>query len=407
MLSGVIPGGTWKGALPVAALALALAGASPAAAGVTHRNGVDYVTHKVAVKHGHVVRSTAACPKHTHVLGGGEIASTGFGTIDLHQTYPVDLGDRNKTPDDGWGVVVRNAGSTTSKVKVYASCGPAQVHYATHTDTIFSETEYEYDLSCPSGDYAYSGGANGPAKHLKMDATFPYDEATPGEKWGSYLESDGTSVKVTSYAVCMHPVPAITEFDIPAAANGHENSGGADCPDGTAVYGGGFASNAGRPSLVPNSMAPRPEPSGTGSFDAFLDVDATFPVEIAIYSTCGPKLSAAQLPPGSPAAAAGTRHHSATATIAFTTQQPYAFYGKVSSGPGQCVVGRKVQLLMGPTGSQEVIATDTTSSNGDWYVTIENPLAGHYQAKVLKKTYKAHGKRQVCDTTRSPGVDDI
>jgi hypothetical protein len=118
-------------------------------------------------------------------------------------------------------------------------------------------------------------------------------------------------------------------------------------------------------------------------------------------------IAAALLVPGSPASAAGTRHHTTTATIAFTGAMPVAFYGKVTSGPDQCVVGRKVQLLMGPPGSQEVIATDTTSSNGDWYVTVENPLAGHYQAKVLRKAYKAHGKRHVCDAARSPGVDDV
>lgn len=117
-------------------------------------------------------------------------------------------------------------------------------------------------------------------------------------------------------------------------------------------------------------------------------------------------ITAALLAPGSPVSAAPARHHGATATIAFTTQPPYAFYGKVTSGPDPCVVGRKVQLLQGPPGSQEVAATDTTSSNGDWYVTLENPQAGHYQAKVLKKIYKAHGKRHVCDAARSPGVDD-
>jgi hypothetical protein len=118
-------------------------------------------------------------------------------------------------------------------------------------------------------------------------------------------------------------------------------------------------------------------------------------------------VAAALLAPVSPVSAAPARHHGATATIAYTTSPPYAFYGKVTSGPDPCFVGRKVQLLLGPPGSQEVVATDTTSSNGDWYVTLENPLAGHYQAKVLKRTYKAHGKRQVCDAARSPGVDDI
>jgi ABC-type sugar transport system substrate-binding protein len=117
-------------------------------------------------------------------------------------------------------------------------------------------------------------------------------------------------------------------------------------------------------------------------------------------------ITASLLAPGSPASAASARHHGATATIAFTTQSPYAFYGKVTSGPDPCVVGRKVQLLQGPPGSQEVAATDTTSSNGDWYVTVDNPQAGHYQAKVFEKTYKAHGKLHVCDAARSPGVEN-
>jgi hypothetical protein len=110
---------------------------------------------------------------------------------------------------------------------------------------------------------------------------------------------------------------------------------------------------------------------------------------------------------GTTAPAASVRHHSSDVTIAFTTAPPYAFFGKVTSSAPRCAVGRKVVLLMGPPGSQSVVASDTTSSNGDWYVTLENPLAGHYQAKALRKAYKVNGKRHVCDAARSPGVDDV
>ncbi len=107
---------------------------------------------------------------------------------------------------------------------------------------------------------------------------------------------------------------------------------------------------------------------------------------------------------GASALAPAARHHTASATIMFTSE---AFFGKVASSATRCEVGRKVELLMGPTGLQEVVASDVTSSNGDWYVTLDAPQAGHYQAKVLRKTYKVHGRRHVCDPARSPGVDDV
>ena len=109
----------------------------------------------------------AACPKPTKVLGGGEEASTGYGTIDLRQTYPADLGDGNSTPEDGWSVVVFNRSGAKAPISVVAACGKTKVGYVQQkVHLIGSSTAQEHDISCPAGQYAVSGGVKGePSLH--------------------------------------------------------------------------------------------------------------------------------------------------------------------------------------------------------------------------------------------------
>lgn len=62
---------------------------------------------------------TAACPKGTHVTGGG-ISSSGS-TESMNNSYPVDGGDAGSAPDDKWAVYLINLNGSTN-VTVYAIC---------------------------------------------------------------------------------------------------------------------------------------------------------------------------------------------------------------------------------------------------------------------------------------------
>ena len=66
----------------------------------------------------------AKCPKRTVVVGGG-FAETGTPIhMRMVASQPVDRGDKNNTPDDGWTVRMYNesGGSNTNSASAYAVC---------------------------------------------------------------------------------------------------------------------------------------------------------------------------------------------------------------------------------------------------------------------------------------------
>jgi hypothetical protein len=118
-------------------------------------------------------------------------------------------------------------------------------------------------------------------------------------------------------------------------------------------------------------------------------------------------LTAAALALVVPAPAGAARHHASTVTINLFPGSSDTFYGNVSGGPRRCWVGRKVLLEQGPAGEKpSIVGSDVTSSNGDWFISLVNPQAAEYRAVALRKAYKAHGVRHVCDRAASPRLLD-
>jgi hypothetical protein len=56
------------------------------------------------------------------VLGGGVLNSGSFHTEQVNASFPVDGGDANTTPDDGWIVRLDNISGTTHGFEVFAVC---------------------------------------------------------------------------------------------------------------------------------------------------------------------------------------------------------------------------------------------------------------------------------------------
>ncbi len=104
---------------------------------------------------------------------------------------------------------------------------------------------------------------------------------------------------------------------------------------------------------------------------------------------------------------AATHHHAATVNIKLLNDTPHGYYGRVSSGPEKCRVGRKVILQHGPSGIRETVGSDVTSSEGDWLVALDAPMAGEYRAVALPRHYKVHGHKHVCDRAVSPVINDV
>jgi hypothetical protein len=108
------------------------------------------------------------------------------------------------------------------------------------------------------------------------------------------------------------------------------------------------------------------------------------------------------------ATAFAAKHHERTVLFTLGTGDPQEFYGSLTGGPKPCWVGRKVILQLGPAGEKpEAVGSDLTSTNGDWYLTVEAPLAGYYRGFAPRFEYKHHGVKHVCDAAASPRVLNV
>lgn len=274
--------------------AAALAAAAPAPASVVKSGGVSYVTKTVNVKPHHFVRKVVACPKHTEVLGGGAGSHGGFQTDVVQQTYPADLKDKDRKPDDGWGAVVQNTRDKATGASVTAVCGKTKtLHYVSlKVPLTASHTDAEHDVECPTGQFAYSGGVSAsPARALKLESDFTYSASNGHDVWGAYYQSS-KDLTATSYAVCSTVEPMQADVTLDNLSAGARHGQNVECPANTRVYGGGIVTTASYPAVKNNSIEPKPPThGGNGSFAGFMDVTATYMPQMTITAICGPKLS--------------------------------------------------------------------------------------------------------------------
>jgi hypothetical protein len=71
---------------------------------------------------GSVVTATAACSSNRHAIGGGGRFTGPIAEARLAASRPVDGGDADSVPDDGWRVAGYNASGTTKTLWAYAVC---------------------------------------------------------------------------------------------------------------------------------------------------------------------------------------------------------------------------------------------------------------------------------------------
>src|SRR4051794_13026502 len=114
----------------VAALFVVSAMAGTAGAEVTHAGGIAYVSKFYPTRSGEF-RLHANCPKGTHVMGGGAKDFADYNTTALYHSYPIDRGDSDKQPDDGWEVA--GAGDPVDWT-AYAECTDHKLTYVQKSD---------------------------------------------------------------------------------------------------------------------------------------------------------------------------------------------------------------------------------------------------------------------------------
>jgi hypothetical protein len=96
-------------------------------------------------------------------------------------------------------------------------------------------------VNCPSGSLVTSGGFAASSKMVV------YTQLQSGNGWQIYAKNyDSVAAPVTIYAVCLSHVSGTTSFQLASATVGTGTYGQAvaNCPAGSVVTGGGFASSA-------------------------------------------------------------------------------------------------------------------------------------------------------------------
>jgi hypothetical protein len=259
-------------------------------ASVVQSGGVSYVTTKKSVKPHSFLRAIATCPKGTSVVGGGEQASTKFGTIDLRQTSPVDSGDSGNSPDDGWGVGVYNQSSKPSSIRATAACGDAHATYVQKRVPLKAHDGREQDARCPSGLHAYSGGVSSKSSRLRLESTFLAGNHSPSRTWTTDFSAP-TELTATAYAVCLKPAPQIPVADVSTPLAGAEAEAHIFCFGSTRAYGASFRTNSSGKVETINSLgliAPTASIKNGGGRVATDFTENGLGMELKLI--CGPKL---------------------------------------------------------------------------------------------------------------------
>ncbi len=148
---------------------------------------------------------TVKCPGDTHVLGGGIGAVWGMGVV--VSSMPVDRGDGDVKPDDGWSVVVaspEDTGQPVDRMKVHAVCatGPSPKYIAVGSMATAIVTD---GAICPEGTEATGAGAEteGAMGETSVHTWSPYDfSSDSGEATQVAVEGSASFPDVTLAAVC-------------------------------------------------------------------------------------------------------------------------------------------------------------------------------------------------------------
>lgn len=192
----------------------------------------------------------AECPAGKHVLGGGVIASGGFGTSDIEAS--TDWTDMGSPFPAAWRGVVIGFADTT--VTTYAACRIEDV-FERHKSFEFigAGERLSGTVHCPRGYRVTGGGLSSPERD-EVKGTRPVDG---GKAWeGTLLNGDlatdwGVSVLCVEDPFAKHLVYEVEAGKVDA---GEQDSTHVDCPGRDGLVSGGTYIDPGGSNL--NTTAP-------------------------------------------------------------------------------------------------------------------------------------------------------
>lgn len=194
----------------LAATAVGLAGSVAFATDLGSAGGVEYRVSAREFDPPEIPKATAMCPGPTHVTGGAFVVFDPESTdvFTWNTTVPIDDGDGDHAPDDGWRV--KGSGNAVrAGVAATAMCTPENHRYKVKEVPVplgFSEAK----VSCGKDSHVTGGGVSVPVGN-NPTSSYPYDSGDPGNKpddgWAAGLYIDDLGVDAGMYAICSHAMP--------------------------------------------------------------------------------------------------------------------------------------------------------------------------------------------------------
>jgi len=155
---------------------------------------------------------TVTCPHRTKVTGGGVFTSGTSFKVEVAETGPIDIGDINSLPDNGWGGVANNGSTSAATMDVIAICAKSGTYRYVESDevTLQDNSVVSTLANCPARTQVTGGGVDvfGFNDGFEVESSVPIDSrdagAKPDDGWLGTANNDnsGQAANTRTFAIC-------------------------------------------------------------------------------------------------------------------------------------------------------------------------------------------------------------
>ena len=172
---------------------------------------LSYRSERVALPLDTDRTARADCRGDMHAASGGvNIIEPDDLQREVVESYPVDDGDPDSEPDDGWVGRASNYGSAgPAKLKVFAVCASKALTYRSDVERVDAGTQEGNSVNCPQGTRVVGGGMEitKPGDVTESATVAPFDGSDDNNKaddgWESWANNEGAQDRrMTTWGIC-------------------------------------------------------------------------------------------------------------------------------------------------------------------------------------------------------------
>ncbi len=162
----------------------------------------------IAINSGQTQSASLTCATGRAVAGGIE-AGGGDDQQNLVRSHPIDTGDMDSVPDDGWLVTSHNVSVGQRSFRVHVVCAAGNYEYVSKDKGIDGGERGKAKARCPGGSHVVGGGvdATGVLADAHLQSTYPRDlrdkGKVPDDAWQVRVDDLGAGGRtLTVHAIC-------------------------------------------------------------------------------------------------------------------------------------------------------------------------------------------------------------